>query len=350
MPESVEGLTADLIGKYKLWLGRLASFCEGLSVFTVRGITGEVVIGFCKDWERAYPSTLTRSKLRERYKSFMRFCLSHGWLTRLPEWPKIQSGGKAPTIPLTAGEYIRLLDAVYVAVKAPQKALVPNQTYEYWTARVHGLFQLMRWSGLSIMDALTLRRDELLNVNGAYRVVTQRTKTGTDVSVPLPPDVAVELLAVPNENARYFFWSWQGSKKSICGNGGKRFIIPAFREAKIDRRGRMLAHRLRDTFAVDLLQRGVPLEDVSKLLEQKQGQCDVSSVSEVGIFLMKMPAEICGSPYSNPASALGHTSIKTTERSYAAWVQGRQDRLDALVTGTWAVVSKPKRRTLNVRR
>ena len=44
----------------------------------------------------------------------------------------------------------------------------------------------------------------------------------------------------------------------------------------------MMSHRLRDTFAVDLLEKGVPLEEVSKLL--------------------------------------GHESIKTTERHYAKWV------------------------------
>ena len=32
---------------------------------------------------------------------------------------------------------------------------------------------------------------------------------------------------------------------------------------------------------------------------------------------------------------LGHESIKTTEKSYAQWVKGRQDRLDSLVKGTW---------------
>ncbi len=57
------------------------------------------------------------------------------------------------------------------------------------------------------------------------------------------------------------------------------------------------SHQLRDTFAVELLQRGIPMEEVSKLL--------------------------------------GHTSIKTTEKSYAPWVTARQDRLDALVVGTW---------------
>ena len=71
-----------------------------------------------------------------------------------------------------------------------------------------------------------------------------------------------------------------------------------FRDAKIRAGGSMMSHRLRDTFAVDLLEKGVPLEEVSKLL--------------------------------------GHQSIKTTERHYAKWVKGRQDRLDMLVSATWA--------------
>jgi len=32
---------------------------------------------------------------------------------------------------------------------------------------------------------------------------------------------------------------------------------------------------------------------------------------------------------------LGHESIKTTEKSYAKWVQSRQDRLDSFVKATW---------------
>lgn len=267
--KEVEGLTTDLIGKYKLWLGRLASYCEARDVFTVSGITGEIIIGFCSGWEQQYPSALTRMKLRERYRSFMKFCASHGWVTRLPEWPKIQSDGKAPTLPLTDEEYNRLLDSVYVIVKAPADAVVENQTYEYWTKRVRGLF-LMRWSGLSIQDALTLPRAELFRRGDDHRVVTQRTKTGTDVSVVIPPEVAKELLDIPNDNPAYSFWSGTGSVKSICSNWGKRFIVPAFEEAGIQSNGHMRAHRLRDTFACDLLQKGVSLEDVSKLLGRRR--------------------------------------------------------------------------------
>jgi integrase/recombinase XerD len=303
--KEVEGLSVDLIKKYKLWLGRLASYCEAQSIETMQGITGEIIIRFCGNWPKMYPSALTRSKLRERYKSFMRFCMTQGWLTRLPEWPRIQSDGKAPTMPLSDAEYNALLDSVYVVVKAPANPTVENQKYEYWTARVHGLFQLMRWSGLSIQDALTLPRTELIHRDGNYRVVTQRTKTGTDVSVVLPPAVAAELLSVPNDNPRYFFWSGNGSPKSICSNWGKRFIVHCFDEAGIKCEGLMKSHRLRDTFACDLLQKGVSLEDVSKLL--------------------------------------GHKSIKTTEKHYGAWVRSRQDRLDTVVMKTWDVPKKKKR-------
>jgi integrase/recombinase XerD len=50
------------------------------------------------------------------------------------------------------------------------------------------------------------------------------------------------------------------------------------------------SHRFRDTYAVDLLQAGVSLENVSTLL--------------------------------------GHRSIRITERHYSPWVKTRQDALD----------------------
>jgi len=157
----------------------------------------------------------------------------------------------------------------------------------------------MRWSGLAIRDAVTLRRDEIIHdrAKKLYRIVTARQKTGTHVSVPLPPAVAKEILAVLNGNDTYIFWSTGTGKEQSAVTNWQHDLRKLFRDAGIRSEGNMLSHRLRDTFAVDLLQKGVPLEEVSKLL--------------------------------------GHESIKTTERHYAKWVKGRQDRLDTLVTGTW---------------
>jgi site-specific recombinase XerD len=55
----------------------------------------------------------------------------------------------------------------------------------------------------------------------------------------------------------------------------------------------------RDTFAVELLLSGVPMEDVQILL--------------------------------------GHTSIKTTENSYAPWVKARQERLEGHIRNAWSL-------------
>jgi site-specific recombinase XerD len=189
----VENLSADLIHKYEREFGRLATYCEGRGVYTLAGINRELITGFCTDWSERYPSGNTRNKLAERYKPFLKFCQVAGWLVDVPQWPKMKPE-QTPTLPLTEEEYARLLDAVYVVVRAPQNTLVEDQTHKYWYQRGHGLFQLMRHSGLSIQDALTLPRSALIRSATGYRVVTQRTKTRTDVNVLHPPNVAAELL------------------------------------------------------------------------------------------------------------------------------------------------------------
>ena len=127
--------------------------------------------------------------------------------------------------------------------------------------------------------------------------MTARQKTGTHVSVPIPPNVAKEVLSVPNESTEFVFWNTGTGKEQSTVTKWQHDLRKLFKDAGIYSQGNMLSHRLRDTFAVDLLEKGVPLEEVSKLL--------------------------------------GHESIKTTERHYSKWMKGRQDRLDRLVTEAW---------------
>ena len=86
------------------------------------------------------------------------------------------------------------------------------------------------------------------------------------MSVPIPKDVAQELLAVLNGNPEYIFWTGNGFPESYAKNWAKRYIKRLFDAAKINGEGYMKSHRLRDTFAVDLLEKGLPMEEVSKLL------------------------------------------------------------------------------------
>ena len=61
----------------------------------------------------------------------------------------------------------------------------------------------------------------------------------------------------------------------------------------------MHPHRFRDTLAIDLLQRGVPIEDVKDIL--------------------------------------GHEDVNITLRHYGNWVKERQDRLTRSIQKTWEI-------------
>ncbi len=284
--KKVQGVTASVLGKYTRELARLREYCESKGIYTVQGIDRELLTGFCATWPDLYPSSYTRAKVRERVRSFLRYCFEVQWLARIPTLPKIKID-EPPTLPLSADEYKRLLKAVKTTITKDRQT------------QVHALIQLMRFSGLAIRDALTLKRSEIIEdkAKGLHRVVTARQKTGTHVSVPIPPAVARELLKVLNGNPKYVFWSGEGEEESITKSWAKLYLAPLFKAAKLSSNGYMKSHRLRDTFAVDLLEKGVPLEEVSKLL--------------------------------------GHESIKTTEKHYSKWMKGRQDRLDSLVTAAW---------------
>jgi integrase/recombinase XerD len=287
-----QGVTETVKGKYERELDRLCKYCEGqrVPVFTVQGLTRELLIGYAATWPEFYGSTMTRYQVQARLKHFLRFCSDSGWLDHAPKLTRIRVD-QPPTLPLTDKEYAALLKAI--------PATFGHHPYPKGkAAKVRALIQLMRWTGLAIRDAVTLERGEIHFDKSAklYSIVTSRQKTGTHVSVPLKPDVAEELLAVLNGNPKYVFWSGNGLESSTVTHW-QDDMRALFNAAKVESDGHMRSHRLRDTFAVDLLSKGVPMEEVSKLL--------------------------------------GHESIKTTEKSYSQWAKIRQDRLNKLVIGTW---------------
>jgi hypothetical protein len=108
---------------------------------------------------------------------------------------------------------------------------------------------------------------------------------------PLPPFVVKALDAIPAST--YFFWSGLSKPKSAVGDWQrslKRLLILA---GVPDGH----AHRFRDTFSVELLLAGVPIQRVSILL--------------------------------------GHQSVRITEKHYSPWVRARQEQLEADVRRTW---------------
>ncbi len=279
-----EGVNGGVLKKYERELERLKAFSEARSKFFPADIDKELLTEYRATWDALYPSSATRQQVQARVRRFLRFCHEAGWVERLPKLSAIKVD-EPPTMPLSQEQYTTLL------------ATVPTILNGVKSQRVHALIQLMRHSALAIRDAVTLERGELVQdaKKKIYRVATARQKTGTPVSVPLPADVAKEILTVVNGSPRYVFWNGNGLEQSAVTNW--QHDLRALFRATFGKDTHFTPHCLRDTAAVEWLSAGIPLEQVSKLL--------------------------------------GHTSVKTTEKSYAPWVTAPQDRLDSLVVATW---------------
>ena len=89
------------------------------------------------------------------------------------------------------------------------------------TGKTGTLIKLMRWSGLAIRDASTLQRSDLNfdKSKDLYRIIRKRTKTGEALYIPIPKDVAEELLEVVNGSPTYVFWN---SKRRTLPSTGTR--------------------------------------------------------------------------------------------------------------------------------
>ena len=282
-----QGLDPTAHTKHKRELGRLNEFMTKRGKIFPHEIGLTDLTEFRAGWIKLYASSLTRSKVQERLRGFLRYLFNAKLIDHIPQLSPIKVN-EPPTLPLTDKQYGKLLEVIRTEFKSPDKV-----------KRTRALVKLMRHSGLAIHDAVTLERTALSHdkKKGVHRVVTSRQKTGTHVSVSLPADVAEEVVSVMTLNGHpdYIFWNRLEGKPKSAVDVWERAFKRAFVAAGMPSGH---SHQLRDTFAVSLLEKGVPLEEVSKLL--------------------------------------GHTSIKTTEKSYAPWVTARQDRLDSLVLGTFA--------------
>lgn len=262
---------------------------RGLS--RVRDLTSAELVNFRSTWKN---NGLTANRKLSRLAGFFGFCIQNGWIDENPaKKVKRSASTSVPTGWFRKAEFQRIIDATYA-----YGDWRGGRDFRFRSDRLRGLVLLMRWSGLSIQDAVTLERDRL-SEDG--KIFLYRAKTGVPVYVPIPPDVAETLRGLPSENRRYFFWSGNGDAQTAC-KAWRRSLILLFELAKIRNSDgtpkRCHAHMFRDTFAVELLNRGVPIDRVSLLL--------------------------------------GHSSVKVTERHYAPFVRERQEQLEAYARMAWA--------------
>jgi integrase len=229
------------------------------------------------------------SQFQGRLKNFFWWCVATENLSRDPS-ALLQSipMSKDQTQPLTPTQFEELLLAI-----APFIESAIGETQDFGK-ELKALFLLQRWAGLRILDCLMLPRMGL--VGNRLSLITKKTGAKIEDRV-LPDHVVVALQELSPDRPfflpAYFFWTKGQKWEGLSAKWGK--IIRElnrsldFKEEE-GQPMRFHSHMLRDTYAVELLKAGVPLEDVSKLLT--------------------------------------HTSILTTERHYAPWVRSRLKQLE----------------------
>src|SRR5713101_5194584 len=260
--------------KYRLLFRQLQDFAAMHGLLCITDFDIDWVRRFRASWKN---KNISARKKLEAFRAFFRFVHESGWIPTNPashlKPPKVT---EPPTAPFTREEVASILKACDIY---PDKANA---------VRLRALIFLLRYSGLRIRDAVTLSR----NLIQDDKLFLYTAKTGTAVYCPLPPFVVEALSAIPA--SAYFFWSGLSKPKSAVGDWQrslKRLLILA---GVPDGH----AHRFRDTFSVELLLAGVPIERVSILF--------------------------------------GYNGAGTTEKHYAPWVRSRQEQLEADLARAWS--------------
>lgn len=275
-------LKEKTIYKYRLLFRQLEKFAETKGIRYLKELDAPALRQFRATWK---DGNLAALKKLERMRAFFRFACGSKWITENPitelKNPKVSA---RPTMPFTHDEMVQILRACDEACESSRLTGKAN------ARRLRALVLLLRYSGLRIGDAVSCTSERLND----HKLLLYTQKTGVPVYCPLPEFVVRALEEIRPLNGRYFFWTGASKLQTATGDWQAK-LKSILEKAKISHGH---AHRFRDTFAVELLLAGVPLERVS-------------------IFL-------------------GHTSIRITERHYAPWVRARQEQAELDVRRAWA--------------
>jgi len=196
-------------------------------------------------------------------RSFLRWCLKRKMIR---ENPADHVTIKKPTpsaMPLTSAEVAVVMRVIPKAIKGPRARMMAVLT------------EFILATGLRISDALSVRLDM---IKDGYLLI-RLTKTGTQVRLKIQDELRMKLEGIAKN----------GKPFTVGRMSVSRYYNLIQKEAGF----RVHAHRLRETFACSLLEKGADIRSVSLLL--------------------------------------GHSSITTTERYYAPFVGSQQARLDAAI-------------------
>jgi integrase len=282
----------------------------------ISDITGAHLTEWRSGW--TFRSDLTRKNKWVCVKGFFSFCESLGWIPDSPARKlrqfDVAKGNR--TCIFSDEQHASILDAVYLS--DPEN--VPEATRAAWQRRLTIFVELLRWSGMSLVDAI-LWSPTLVDSEGvlSYR----RHKTGMLAVVPLTDHLQALLRDIPLERDsvgvgvhqpfRSHDTELQSDTRCWAHRLEHLFELAGIREVQTDQRVRKPhVQMFRDTFAVYYLRQRVALHSVSRML--------------------------------------GQASTKTTETAYLPWVRELQDAHIAEVRKVQAGARPRKGKLLTITR
>ena len=258
----------------------LLEFCRDHGYTVLSQLTLPVLTKYAAEW-KCGPQQ--RSKHIQLLRRFFRFAVSSGWCEKNPalglEHAKVKGTRVQPTLPF---------DGATLPEPGPEWNAILEQVRPH--PKLLAMTLLMRYAGLRISDAACFHLSQILP-DGSIFLYTH--KTGEPVIVPIHPELDAALKHITPNSAGYYFWSGESEVTKATDNWRRRFA-EAFKRVGIEGGH---PHRFRDTFAVDLLVRGVPIDQVSALL--------------------------------------GHSAVKITEQHYLAFVAARRKQIADAVRKAW---------------
>ena len=277
-----------VLGHHRLALTRLEEFARGRNKLFMSDLTVDLLEDFKSSAFRKLKST-TRATAVSKLKYFLREAYRRGWTTdALAEKVRSVRPFYEQKRPYSEDEATRILNEA-------ERLNGGNGGYASQPHTFRLLLELMLETGLRVSDAVRYDPRRCTRSEHLWVYSFQPTKQKKS-STPRTAEVFLaERLKTAIDRTAWFSHSHPFAYRAFGGatpqehDVYERMQTIGVRCGVADCR----PHRLRDTFAVRMLLRGMSLENVSRLL--------------------------------------GHSGVAITEKYYAPWIPARQRRLEGLV-------------------
>jgi integrase/recombinase XerD len=254
-------------GKYRVMLeGRIQPFCiahklDGIEAFNVSEVVIDCFLAFRSEkpnkGEKPLLGEGTKKSELIRYRSFLRFCVGHGWLSE-NHATKIRLGYHKPE---------------------PKYGLEPEEESQVFNAigdnaELRALILVMRNTGLRISDAVKLDHTQLVpRASGkgfAVKVASmQKTKEWVYIPITMETAEALQKLSFKGEKhgRKYWFYTGLGKTRTSIKNWRER-VDKLLKFAQVEKPflHHATPHTLRHTFAISALNNETDIKTVSRWL------------------------------------------------------------------------------------